>query len=358
MRSEKVGDEQPQLSVGIRELSRDAIATGKKSEVMPGRSFFGRSLMHLSLGMSVLAHALLAAGDCAAEELDATAREQAVQSLRDYQDLFRNRKVEIDVRVRKDFRPADSEGPVWYDYKVVASDGWMHTEEDVGQVLGLGGGRSDARYTIESVFDLRSSRGTKILIRDDGEISQPERTCTPTGIIRLSSTRLAQAVGWLDFWRRSRSAEPLMNAGDALELSPVVRRTTAANGRVQLVAKLDTDPRLEYELRFSDLPDVRLTSVRLTLLGRSDVAGEVLYRQDSEGFHQPHAFREIRRRIDQTPPRIDLIEESVVTRFSMRSPDEDEPMPVIEIPDGLRVIDNCPDDEGEDVVPAPSPETN
>ncbi len=331
---------------------------------MIGRRTLQSTILWLSLLMVGAVAASFDAGEVRAEELDATEREQAVQSLRDYQARFQTHRVEIDVRVRKDFRPAESEGPVWYDYKIVAADGWMYTEEDIGQPLGMEGGRSNARYTVKSVFDSGTERGTEVYIRDEGGVEQAERTCAPTGIQRLSSGRLAQAVGWIEFWSPFlRSSDSLMSPADVLESSPEVRRMQASDGQTRLVAMVILDDVIEYEIRYSDLPHVRMTAMRRTIPGRTEVTGEVRYQQNDRGFDEPHAIREIRRRIDQSPPRIDLIEESLVTRFSIRSPVEDEPMPVIEIPEGLRVIDDCPDDERveakiEEAVPSPSPEAN
>lgn len=306
--------------------------------------------------------AVLAPRVTRAEELDAADRAKAVQSLRDYHQLFRERKIEIDVRVRKDFQPAESSGPVWYDYQIVAANGWMYVEEDVGPALRMGGGRSDTTYTHKRVFDLHSGRGLEVSFRDDdGRIEQATRTCVPHGVSRLSSLLLAQTVGLLDFWGFFKKLDRTLDPVDVLESSPTIRRVRSADGETRLVAKLILEHGRECEMRFSDLPDVRLTDKRLTWPGRSEKTGEIRYRVDDDGFHQPLAFRDIRRQIDQTPPRIDLVEEALVTRFSMRPPDESEPPPVIEVPDDVRIRDDCPDDDGENQiavpVPEPSPET-
>ncbi len=315
-----------------------------------------RSLVRLSPFAAAFVAAIFGAGGIHAEELDATERDKAVQSLRDYQALFKERAVELDVQVSKDLLPAESDGPVRYDYKIVAANGWMFTEEEIGPVYGLQGGRSDANYTVKSVFDSRTDRGMKVYVRDDGKVTQAERRCAPTGIQRLSSDRLAQAVGWLDFWAHSRN-DWLIDPADVLESSSAVRRVRAEDGQTQLSAMVVLEDIVECEMRYSDLPDVRMIAMRRMIPGRTEVTSEVRYRKNRDGFDEPHAIRETRRRIDETPPRILLIEEAVVTRFSMRSPAEPEPMPVIEIPDGLRVIDDCQDDESEGEVPVPSPES-
>lgn len=319
--------------------------------------FLVRSLTHLSLLAVVVVAAVSGSGASHAEELNDTERKEAVQKLRDYHALFKERKVELDVRVRKDLRPAENDGPAWYEYRIVAANGWMYTEEEIGGILGLGGGRSDASFTRKTVFDSRADRGLDVYVRDDGTMTQAARICDPVGIQRLSSWRLAQAVGWLGFWK-SWGSSPRWNVdpADVLESSPTVRRVRTADGHARLVANLLLEEIVECEMRYSDLPDVRMTAVRLTAPS-SEIAGEVRYRQNPDGFHQPHAFREVRRRIDRTPPEIDLVEEAIVTRFSMRSPADSEPMPVIEIPDGLRVFDECSDEKGDDEVPAPSPES-
>lgn len=324
---------------------------------MPVEPFLVRSLTHLSLLAVVVVAAVAGSGVSRAEELSDTERKEAVQKLRDYHALFKDRKVELDVRVRKDLLPAENDGPAWYEYRIVAANGWMYTEEEIGHILGLGGGRSDASFTRKTVFDSRSNRGLEVLVRDDGKMTQATRRCTPVGIRRLSSVRLAQAVGWLGFWS-SWDFSPRWNLdpADALESSTTVRRVRTADGHAELVARLLLEEVIECEMRYSDLPEVRMTAVRLTF-PRSEIAGEVRYRQNPDGFQQPHAFREVRRRIDRTPPEIDLVEEAIATRFSMQSPADPQPMPVIEIPDGLRVLDRCPDEKGDDQAPAPSPES-
>ena len=323
---------------------------------MSVESFPARKVARQSLLASVFIIAISGAGVSRAEELDAAERKKAVQSLRDYQALFKDRTVELDVRVRSDFNPTESEGPVWYDYKILASDGWMFSEQDIGPALGIGGGRSDASFTLKSVFDSRTNHGLEVFVRDDGKVTQATRKCVPRGIIRLSSERLAQAAGWLHFWPFRRD-HWVLEAAHVLESSPVLRRVRAADGRTQLVARVVLEDVVEYEMRYSDLPQVRMTAVRITL-PQDETTGEVRYKLDPDGFHQPHAFREIRRSVRrETPPKIMLIEEAIVTRFSMRSLAEPLPMPVIEVPDDVQVRDDCPDDKREDQVPTPTPET-
>ena len=80
---------------------------------MSVESFPARKVARQSLLASVFIIAISGAGVSRAEELDAAERKKAVQSLRDYQALFKDRTVELDVRVRSDFNPTESEGPVW-----------------------------------------------------------------------------------------------------------------------------------------------------------------------------------------------------------------------------------------------------
>lgn len=311
---------------------------------------------------AVLPVVALAPRTAQAEALDAADRAKAVQSLRDYHQLFRDRKVEIDVRFRNHFRPAEFPRPVFYECQIVAANKWMLIEEEVGPIYGIGGDKSDATtYTSKSVFDLRSERGLEVLVRDDDgsitQVTRAKRMRGHFGVMRLSGRLLAQTVGWLDFWGPwLKERDPTLDPVDVLESSPVIRRVRSADGETRLVAKLILESGRECEMRFSDLPDVRLTAQRLAWPGRSEIIGEVRYRLDADGFRQPLAFRDMRRRIDQTPPRIDVVEEALVTRFSMRPSDESEPPPVIEVPDDVRIHDDGPDDDGENQVAVPASE--
>lgn len=296
-----------------------------------------------------------------AEEITAAEREQAVRSLRDYQSVFMDRRIELEARVRKDFRPAESSGPVWYDLELVAADGWMYIEEDTGPLMSIGIGasggnqetRDDANIIQKSVYKLGARHGLSVDARSDGRISQANRTCGGIGIFRLSGLRLAQAMGWTGFWPTQSIYKDLaLDAAEALELSPAVRRVDVSDKQTRLVANLTfsefrNDDR-QLEMWYSDLPDVRLTAVRKTS-DRYVTTGEIRYRSDQDGFHQPYAFREIRRRTE-TPPRIELVEVLTITRFSMRETSEPQPMPVIEVPEGVRYVeDPCPDvDPDED----------
>lgn len=276
---------------------------------------------------------------CSAQELSRKEREQVVLSFQEYQSTFREKKVGLEARIRNDFRPAESSGPVWHDLRIAAANAWIYVEQDIGVIHELSGKVSKATFARKSVYDSRNGKGLETIVRDDGEMVQAVRVCRPIIIQHFSNRRLVQALGWLSFG--TFGAGDLIDPVSVLKEAESIRREIGPGGDAKLVAFKAYGDGLEVEFHFSDLPVVRMVQLRKTFVGVGEATGEVFYKIDSDGFYQPSGYREVRTRTDVDPPRIELFQEAVITRFKLSEVSPTEQMPKIEIPEGLEVRDDC-----------------
>ena len=309
---------------------------------------------------------------CSGEELSDAERRAVIESLQAYQAEYKNNRVSIATQVQKNFKPEQGGGPVRQDYRITAEGSRIYTEYEFGHVLNAfaqgadDDAQQEARETTIATFDLETNQGTKIYVRDrDGTITQAERIGKSAGIERFTSMRLAQALGWREFWAIRSGARELVDPLFVLENARSVQRVERPDGQSEIHAEYVDEIDIVFQMRFSDLPEVRLFYIRHFYPPRFDIAGQIRYRRTEDGFMAPSAIREIRTLVNDGKREIVLTEEAVVIDFEMVPADQAGEFPSIEIPDGVRIIDNTPSpadatrgDDKRPAVPAPEAETN
>lgn len=168
--------------------------------------------------------------------------------------------------------------------------------------------------------------------------------------------RLAQALGWREFWAIRSGARELVDPLFVLENARSVQRVERPDGQSEIHAEYVDEIDIVFQMRFSDLPEVRLFYIRHFYPPRFDIAGQIRYRRTEDGFMAPSAIREIRTLVNDGKREIVLTEEAVVIDFEMVPADQAGEFPSIEIPDGVRIIDNTPSPadatRGDDKRPA------
>lgn len=295
-----------------------------------------------------------------AAELSREERSQAVTSLREYQSVFARNRVVFNVHVSATLGQGF---PERRDFMIVAEEGKMFTNQFVGASLdlfssgvnGLGG------LSARTNFDFQEHSGYQVTVQADGTITQVKKVCEPVGVMRFSGMRLAEALGWLHHYRE-RERNHLVDGADFLESAAVVRRIRTDRGETLIVATSPVSERAFRELHYTDLPDVRLVSRAHIVPGSSEIRARISYQAQDDGLMVPRGFRETNARVEDRanggPLVIQSSEDAVVTGFSITPIDEAAPFPTIEIPDGIKIIDDCVKQQKESSVAAPTPEPN
>lgn len=295
-----------------------------------------------------------------AAELSPEERSQAVASLREYQSVFSRNRVVFDVRVSKTLGQG---GPERRDFTLAVEEGKLFTSQFIGTPLGVFSSDNDrsASLTVQAIFDFEGRSGYQISVQADGTITQVKKVCEPVGVMRFSGMRLAEALGWLHHYRK-RERNHLVDGADFLESAAVVRRTRTDGGETLIVATSPVSERAFRELHYTDLPDVRLVSRAHIVPGSSEIRARISYQAQDDGLMVPRGFRETNARVEDRanggPLVIQSTEDAVVTGFSITPIDEAAPFPTIEIPDGIKIIDDCVKQQKESSVAAPTPEPN
>ena len=157
----------------------------------------------------------------------------------------------------------------------------------------------------------------------------------------------------------------LLDPAFIVENAQSLRRVDRADGKSEIHAEYVNEHDIVFQMRFSDLPDVRLFYIRTFYPQHFDIAGQIGYQETEDGFMAPSAIRELRTRFTDGKRELVLAEEAVVVNFEMVPADQAGEFPTIEIPEGVRIIgDSDPPTETADrsgkppAVPIADPEVN
>lgn len=309
---------------------------------------------------------------CCGEPLSESKRGDVLDSLQAYQTKFKNNRVSIGTHTLKNFMREGSRGQGRQDYRIVVDGPRIYTEYEygrIGHIVGFGpqdDGADRGRETIKASFNLITQQGKEISVRDDdGTITQAKKIQKSVGIGRFTSMRLAQALGWLEFWPRWRGSMRLLDPAFIVENAQSLRRVDRADGKSEIHAEYVNEHDIVFQMRFSGLPDVRLFYIRTFYPQHFDIAGQIRYQETEGGFMAPSAIRELRTRFTDGKRELVLAEEAVVVNFEMLPADQAGEFPTIEIPEGVRIIGDAepPTDAAESggdppAVPVADPEVN
>lgn len=302
---------------------------------------------------------------CAAADgvsLTAEERSEVIASLRAYQANFARQRVRIEIAGREIWEPPKGRLQP-FNIELELSGSQIYANYFIGKASDFAGkGKATATSKdlfVKFVFDGGSDDGIKVHFETGGKITQAEKPCPPMRLRYWAGYRLLDAIGYQHHRPAIRTGWSVI---ETLEKATTFERRVLDNNETEIVAVTPISEIDSFELRLSDLPDVRLLSSVSLNPGRSEARGTIQYKKHSSGLMLPYLLREARAFVSDRerkgPLVLRLAEEAVITKFTLIPFDEAGSFPVITVPEGMRIWDDRAEakSKARGAVAAPQPE--